>query len=162
VAATAAAIPGASRGWLAGLLHDCGAYGLDLALLVVAWVKIRRPEKPTRYAQVALAGWLNKLRSGAMTLEDVRSEVRGRPGAGGEPRRFDPAICLARLACDGWTIVADGPDRVRRMEIPGRDASFWRHVPSDLRQQIEEHKAELKAYVLNRAAGREKAVGHGV
>ena len=51
-----------------------------------------------------------------------------------------------------------GPDRVKRAEIPGRVASLWKHVPSELRQQLEEHKAELKAYVLRRASERGKAV----
>ena len=82
----------------------------------------------------------------------------GGAGPRASPRPFDPAICLARLACDGWTIVAEGPDRVRRQEIPGRDASLWSHVHSELRQQFEEHKAELKAYVLSRASERGKAV----
>ena len=80
VAAAAEVIPDASRAWVRSLLRDCGEYGLNLALLVVAWVKIQRAEKPTRYARVALAGWLNQLRSGELTLEDVRGEVHGRPG----------------------------------------------------------------------------------
>ena len=151
-------IPGASRAWLASLLSDCGEYGLDLALLVVAWVKVRRAEKPGRYARVALEAWLNKLRSGVLTVEDVRAEVQGRTSPQASSRPFNPSVCLARLACNGWTIVPHGPDQVIRTEIPGRVASLWKHVPSDLRQQLEEHKAEVKAYVLKRAAERGKAV----
>ena len=95
VTAAAAALPGVSRAWLAGLLRDCGAYGLTLALLVVAWVKARQPGKPARYARVALAGWLNRLRTGSLTLEDVRAEVHGRSGPSASSRPFDPAACLA-------------------------------------------------------------------
>jgi hypothetical protein len=47
---------------------------------------------------------------------------------------------------------------VKWAEIPDRSASLWEHVPSELRQQLEEHKAELKAYVLKRASERGKAV----
>ena len=50
--AAAEAMPVASREWVRSLLCDCGAYGLELALLVIAWVKARRPDKPTRYARV--------------------------------------------------------------------------------------------------------------
>ena len=158
VAAAAEALPGASREWLAGLLRDCGAYGLDLALLVMAWVKLRRPQKPARYAGVALSGWLSKLRSGAMTLEDVRSEVKGGTGPPGTRRPFDPTACLARMACEGWALVPVGPDRVKWTEMADRDAGLWKHIPSDLRQQLEEYKSELKAYVLERASERGKAV----
>ena len=158
VSAAAEAIPGASRAWLSSLLRDCGGYGVDLALLVVAWVKIRRAEKPGRYARVALGGWLNQLRTGELTLEDVRSEVRGRSGARGSPRPFDPVSSLARMACEGWELLAIGPDRVQWSEIAGRSAVEWRRFPSDLREQIEAHKAELKAYVLKRAAERGKTV----
>ena len=158
-AAAAGAIPGASRAWLASLLRDCGEHGLDLALLVLAWVKARRAEKPGRYARVALGGWLNKLRSGELTLEDVRAEVEGRPGGQAESRRFDPGACLARMASLGWELTRVSPDRVQWTEMPDRDASLWKHVPSELRQQLEEHKAELKAYVLGRELERGKAVG---
>jgi hypothetical protein len=158
VSAAAEAIPGASRAWLSSLLRDCGGYGLDLALLVVAWVKIRRAEKPTRYARVALGGWLNKLRAGVLTLEDVRAEVKGRAGTRGSPRPFDPAVCLARLASLGWAIVPHGADQVIPTEIPGRGAPLWKTLPEDLRQQVAGHKAELKAYVLKRAADRGKSV----
>lgn len=159
VAAAAEAVPGASGAWVSSLLRDCGGYGLELALLVLAWTKARRPDRPARYARTALAGWLNRLEAGELTMADVRAEVQGRPGPRSSPRPFDPAVCLARLARDGWTIAPHGPDQVIRVEIPGRDATLWRHVPSDLRQQVEEHKAELKAYVLKRAAERGKAVG---
>jgi hypothetical protein len=158
VTAAAEVIPGASRAWLASLLRDCGGYGLDLALLVLAWVKIRRAEKPGRYARVALGGWLNKLRSGELTLEDVRAEVGGRVGTRGSPRPFDLVASLARMACEGWELVAIGPDRVKWSEIAGRSAVEWRRLPSDLREQIETHKAELKAYVLKRASERGKVV----
>jgi hypothetical protein len=158
VAAAAAALPGASREWARGLLRDCGEYGLSLALLVLAWVKARGPEKPTRYAHVSLSNWLTRLRAGSLTLEDVRAEVYGRTGPRASPRPFDPSICLARLACEGWTIEPHGPDQVIRRELPDRPAVEWRRVPSDLRQQLEEHKAELKAYVLKRASERGKAV----
>jgi hypothetical protein len=161
VAAAAEAIPSASREWLSSLLRDCGGYSLDLALLVVAWTKVRRAEKPTRYARVALSGWLNKLRSGVLTLEDVRAEVQGRAGTRGSPRPFDPAVCLARLASHGWALVPHGPDQVAPTEIPGRSAPLWRTLPSDLRQEVAAYKAELKAYVLKRAAERRKAVGRG-
>jgi hypothetical protein len=160
VSAAAEAIPGASREWVRALLRDCGGYGLDLALLVVAWVKIRRADKPGRYARVALGGWLNQLRAGELTLEDVRAEVQGRTGPRASPRPFDPSVCLARMASLGWTLTPIGPDRVKWSEIPDRSASLWGHVPSDLRQQLEEHKAELKAYVLRRSAERGKAVSH--
>src|SRR5262249_35709938 len=158
VAAAAEAIPGASREWVRSLLRGCGGYGLDLALLVAAWVKIQRPIKPARYARVALAEWLTKLRADELTLEDVRAEIRCRSGSRASPRPFDPSACLARLACEGWTIVPHGPDRVIRTELPDRPAVEWRRVPGDLRQQLEEHKAELKAYVLKRASERGKAV----
>ena len=158
VAAAAEAIPGASRAWLSSLLRDCGAYGLDLALLVVAWVKVRRAEKPGRYARVALSGWLNKLRSGELTLEDVRAEVRGRPGSRGSPRPFDASVCLARMASAGWALVPHGSDRVKWAEMPGRGAALWRTLPEELRRQVEEHKAELKAYVLRRASERGQTV----
>ena len=158
VAAAAEVIPDASRAWVRSLLRDCGEYGLNLALLVVAWVKIQRAEKPTRYARVALAGWLNQLRSGELTLEDVRGEVHGRPGPRAGSRPFDPAACLARMASSGWELVAVGPDLVKWSEKPGWSACLWKHIPSDVRQQVEEHKAELKAYVLKRAAERGKAV----
>jgi hypothetical protein len=161
VAAAAEAIPGASPEWVRALLRDCRGYGLDLALLVVAWVKVRRPDKPSRYARSALAGWLNKLRAGELTVEDVRAEVQGRSGPRASPRPFDPSVCLARMANLGWTLSPIGPDRVKWSEIPGRSASLWGHVPSELRQQLEEHKAELKAYVLRRAAERGKAVSRG-
>jgi hypothetical protein len=158
VAAAAGAIPGASPEWVRALLRDSGGYGLDLAMLVVAWVKVRRPDKPGRYARVALGGWLNQLRAGELTLEDVRAEVQGRSGPRASPRPFDPSVCLARMACAGWELVPIGPDRVKWSGIPGRDASLWGHVPSELRQELEQHKAELKAYVLKRAAERGKAV----
>lgn len=97
VAAAAEAIPDVSREWVRSLLADCGSYGLDLALLVVAWVKIQRAEKPGRYARVALSGWLNKLRDGVLTLEDVRTEVHG---------RWAPERCRGRStrprAWHGW------------------------------------------------------------
>lgn len=159
VTAAAEAVPGASGAWVSSLLRDCGGYGLELALLVLAWVKARRPDRPGRYARAALSGWLNRLRAGELTMADVRAEVQGPPGPRSSPRPFDPAVCLARLASDGWTIAPHGPDQVIRVEIPGRAATLWRHVASDLRQQVEEHKAELKAYVLKRAAERGKAVG---
>jgi hypothetical protein len=158
VAAAAEAIPGASREWVGSLLRDCGGHGLDLALLVVAWVKLQRPAKPARYARVALSNWWTQLQSGAMTLEDVRAEVQGRSGSRASPRPFDPSVCLARLACEGWTIEPHGPDQVIRRELPDRPVVEWRRVPSDLRQQLEEHKVEVKAYVLNRASERGKAV----
>jgi hypothetical protein len=159
VTAAAEAIPEASGAWVSSLLRDCGGYGLELALLVLAWVKARRPDRPGRYARTALSGWLNRLRAGELTMADVQAEVHGRPVPRSSPRPFDPSVCLARLAIDGWTIAPQGPNQVIRMEIPGRDATSWRHVASDLRQQIEEHKAELKAYVLKRAAERGKTVG---
>jgi len=158
VAAAAEAIPGASRAWVRSLLRDCGEYGLDLALLVVAWVKMRADKKPSRYARVSLSGWLNKLRAGELTLEDVRAEVHGRSSPRSSPRPFDPSVCLARLESHGWTIVAHGPDQVIRSEVPGRGSPLWRQVPADLRQEVEAHKAELKAYVLKRAAERGKAM----
>ena len=158
VAAAAEAIPGVSQEWVRSLLRDCGSYGLDLALLVMAWVKIRADQAPIQYARVALGGWLKQLRAGEKTLEDVRCEVQGRPGSRASSRPFDPAVCLARLASHGWAIVPHGVDQVVRAEIPGRGAPLWKHVPSDLRQQLEEHKAEVKAYVLKRAAERAKAV----
>ena len=158
VTAVAEAIPGASRAWVSGLLSDCGEYGLDLALLVVAWVKIRRAEKPARYARVALSGWLNKLQSGVLTLEDVRAEVKGRPGSRGSPRPFDPSICLARLASLGWDLVPHGADQVIWAEIPDKGTPLWRTLPRELRQEVAEHEAELKAHVLKRAAERGKSV----
>lgn len=159
MAAVAEAIPGASREWLESLLRDCGGYGLDLALLVVAWVKLRRPTTPTRYARVALSGWLTKLRAGSLTLEDVRAEVRGRSGpspASGRP--FDAKACLARLASLGWAIVPHGGGQVVSREIPGRGAPLWSKLPEDLRRQLEEHRAEIKAYVLDRASERGRTV----
>jgi hypothetical protein len=161
ISAAAEAIPGASREWVRSLLRDCGGYGLNLALLVLAWVKVRRPDKPARYARSALAGWLNKLRAGELTVEDVRAEVRGRTGPRASPRPFDPAVCLARLESLGWTIVPHGADRVIRIEIPDRGPPLWTKLPEDLRQQVELHKAEVKAYVLRRASERGKAVGRG-
>jgi DprA winged helix domain len=158
VAAAAEAIPDASWAWVRSLLRDCGSYGLDLALLVVAWVKIQRAEKPRRYARVALGGWLNQLRSGELTLEDVRGEVHGRTGPRAGSRPFDPAACLARMGCSGWELVAVGPELVKWSEKPGWSACLWKQVSSDLREQVEEHKAELKAYVLKRAAERGKTV----
>lgn len=158
-AAAATAIPGASREWLESLLRDCGDYGPDLALLVLEWVKRQAPKAPTRYARVALSGWLMKLEARVLTLEDVRSEVRGRSGplpAAGRP--FDPKVCLARLASLGWAIVPHGGDQVIPREIPGRGAPLWRNLPEDLRRQVELHRAELKAHVLNRASERGKAV----
>lgn len=158
-AAAATAIPGASREWLESLLRDCGGYGADLALLVLEWVKRQAPKAPTRYARVALSGWLTKLQAGVLTLEDVRSEIRGRSGplpAAGRP--FDPKVCLARLASLGWAIVPHGGDQVIPREIPGRGSPLWRNLPEDLRRQVELHRAELKAYVLERAAERGKAV----
>jgi hypothetical protein len=158
MAAAAEAIPGASRECTRGLLRACGEYGLDLALLVMAWVKLKRPDKPARYARVALGGWLTKLRGGELTLEDVRAEVQGRTGPRASPRPFEPTICLARMACSGWELVVIGPDRVKWSEIPDRSASLWKHIPSDLREEIEAHKAELKAYVLKRASERGKTI----
>lgn len=158
VAAAAEAIPGASREWARGLLRDCGEYGLSLALLVLAWVKAQGPEKPTRYARVALSNWLTRLRAGELTLEDVRTEVHGRTGPRASPRPFDPTICLARLKSHGWALMPHGADRVIPQEIPGAGAPLWRRLPSDLREQFEEHRAELKAYVLSRESERGKAV----
>jgi hypothetical protein len=158
MAAASEAIPGASRECAGSLLRSCGEYGLDLALLVMAWVKLKRPDKPARYARVALGGWLTKLRGGELTLEDVRGEVHGRTGQRASPRPFDPTICLARMACSGWELVVIGPDWVKWSEIPGRSASMWKHIPGDLREEIEAHKAELKAYVLSRESERGKAV----
>ena len=158
VAAAAEAIPEASQQWVRSFLRDCGEYGLDLALLVVAWVRIQRAEKPSRYARVSLSGWLNQLRAGEKTLEDVQAEVRGRAGLRGSPRPFDASACLARMACEGWELVPIGPDRVKWSEIASQPTVEWRCIASDLRQQIEAHKAELKAYVLKRAAERAKSV----
>lgn len=157
-AAVAEAIPGASREWAQSLLRDCGGYGLDLALLVLSWVKLQRPTKPTRYARVALSSWLTRLQAGAMTLEDVRAEVQGRSGPRSSPRPFDPSACLARLESLGWTIVPQGTDRFIRVELPGQGAPLWSRLPSELRQEVESHKAELKAYVLSRASERGKTV----
>lgn len=158
VAAASEAIPGASREWVRSLLSDCGEYGLDLALLVLAWVKVRRAEKPGRYARVALSGWLNKLRSGELTVEDVRAEVQGRSIPRASPRPFEASVCLARLASVGWSIEPHGADQVTPKEIPGRGAPLWGNLPGDLRREVESHKAELKAYVLSRAPERGKAV----
>jgi hypothetical protein len=157
-AAAAEAVPGASREWVEGLLRGCGVHGLELALRVLAWVKRRRPERPERYAWTALSGWLNRLRAGELTLEDVRAEVHGRANRGGSPRPFEPSAWLSRLESHGWTVEAVGPDRVRNVEIPGRGSPLWRHLPGDLLRQLEEHKAEVKAYVLARASGRGKTV----
>jgi hypothetical protein len=77
------------------------------------------------------------------------------------PRPFDPAACLARLEGAGWTIVPRGPDQVVKVEIRDRGAPLWEGLPSELRQQVESHKAELKAYVLNRAAERKEVEGRG-
>jgi len=161
VAAVAEAMPGVSREWVRSLLRDCGGYGLELALLVVAWIKIQHPKKPTRYARVSLAGWLNRLRAGELTVEDVRVEVHGRSAPRASPRPFDPGACLARLQSLGWTIVPHGPDQVVLVEIPDGGWPSWESLQSDLRQQVASHKAELKAYVLNRAAERSQVVGRG-
>jgi hypothetical protein len=161
VTAAAEAIPGASREWLSGLLRDCGGYGLDLALLVVAWVKIQRPAKPARYARVATSNWLTKLRAGELTLADVRAEVQGRSGPRASPRPFDPSICLARMESMGWTLRPQGPDQVMWTELPDRGPPAWKRLPSDLREEVNAHRAELKAYVLKRAAERGKAVSRG-
>jgi hypothetical protein len=161
VAAAVEAMPSASREWIRSFLRDCSGYGLELALLVIAWVKIRRPSKPTRYARVSLAEWLTKLRAGEMTVEDVRAEVHGQPVLRASPSPFNPAACLARLQSVGWTIVPRGPDQVVRVEIPGRGAPLWSTLQSELRRQVEAHKAELKAYVLNRASERKEVVSRG-
>jgi hypothetical protein len=158
IAAAAEAIPGASRECARGLLRGCGEYGLDLALLVMAWVKLKRPDKPARYARVALGGWLTKLRGGELTLEDVRAEVEGRTGPRASPRPFSPSICLARLKSHGWVLVPHGLDQVIAEEIPGAGAPLWRNLPSDLREQFAEHKAEVKTYVLSRESERGKTV----
>ena len=54
-----------------------------------------------------------------------------------------------------------GPDQVVLVEIPDQGAPLWEGLQSDLRQQVESHKAELKAYVLNQAADRGKVVRRG-
>jgi hypothetical protein len=144
----AEAIPAAGPGWLRWLLASCGEYGLDLALLVIAWVKVRRPRQPLRYAAVALCGWLGKLRQGMLTLDDVRAEVTPAGASQGSPRPFDPATCLARLECEGWTVVPCGEDQVKRVGMADRPAVEWKRVPADLRQSYESHRAEVKAYVL--------------
>ena len=103
-------MPGVSREWVRSFLRDCGQYGLELALLVIAWVKARRPSKPARYARVSLAGWLIKLQAGELTVEDVRAEVHGRsvprlaealrprgvPGAAGKRGLDDRAAARTR------------------------------------------------------------------
>ena len=158
VAAAAESVPGASREWVSGLLRGCGPHGVELALLVLAWVKRRRPERPERYAWTAMSGWLNRLKAGELTLEDVRAEVHGRVNRGGSPRPFDPSAWLARLESHGWTVEAVGADQVRNVEIPGRGAPLWKHLPGDLLQGLREHRAEVKAYALARASERGKSV----
>jgi hypothetical protein len=77
-------------------------------------------------------------------------DAREGPRRPGEGRPFDPAVCLARMACSGWELVAIGPDRVKWSEMADRPASLWRVIPGDLRGEVAAHKAELKAYVLGR------------
>ncbi len=158
MAAAAESVPGASREWVSGLLRGCGPHGLELALLVLAWVKRRRPERPERYAWTAMSGWLNRLKAGELTLEDVRAEVHGRANRGGSPRPFEASVWLARLESHGWTVEAVGADQVRSVEIPGRGAPLWKHLPGDLLQEFREHRAEVKAYALARASERGKSV----
>ncbi len=54
-----------------------------------------------------------------------------------------------------------GADQVIPCGDPRPWAPLWEKLPEDLRQQIAAHKAELKAYVLKRAAERGKAVSRG-
>jgi hypothetical protein len=60
------------------------------------------------------------------------------------------------MASAGWALVRHGPDQVIWTEMPGRGAALWRTLPEELRRQVEEHKAELKAHVLRQAAERGK------
>lgn len=147
VAKAAEAMPDASPGWLAGLLRDCGEYGLELALLVLAWVKIQAPRKPARYAYTALLAWLNKLRARSIDMAGVHVDVFGPAVSRASPvAGFDCAGHLTLLAREGWTLI-DGPDGVMRPERIRQDVTPWPLVSQALKDANKAHAVELKVHL---------------
>jgi hypothetical protein len=117
------------------------------------WVGAAMDEAERQKAAGKLKGWHwgvvmgivgNYAREGGPSArEDLRRS--------GAARRYDPAVCLARARGFDWTLSPHGPDQVVWAKIPGGAAPAWKDLPSDLRQEVADHKAELKAHVLERS-----------
>lgn len=168
VGTAAEILPDASSEWLRGLVAACGRYGADLAFLVLLWVQARlghqdpakRPTNPRSYAMTSVIGsrnkpgWRHRLDEGLITLDDIRADIRASPRVAGPPP-FDPAALLARLNTEGWTIAPDpnAPGTCRTARIR-ESATLWGKIRSEVREEAERHKVELRAYVLEQAAGK--------
>ena len=168
----AAVMPDVSREWLRGFLAACGRHGLELALLVVAWVKVRsehpetakRPRNPRAFAMSALVGtkeipgWRIKLDSRETTFDDIRAEIRASPQAKALAS-FDPAAWLAKVAAKGWMFRPDGKGGIEKYEKPNSGAADWSKggLGSVLWEEMLAHTDAIKAHVL--AQGK---VVHGV
>ena len=84
---------------------------------------------------------------------DVRTQTRlcGSPAGIRSPALFNPAVILARMKAVGWRLVGVGDGQVKWEEIPDCGVCVWQMIPSELRELITAHKADLKAYVLGHA-----------
>ena len=84
---------------------------------------------------------------------DVQTQTRlcGSPAGNRSPALFNAATVLARMKTVGWRLVGVGNGQVQWEEIPDSGACAWESIPSDLRELIKAHKAELKAHVLVQA-----------
>jgi hypothetical protein len=93
--------------------------------------------------RLELAGELRSIGRRLIALADRLSDPRRR-----SVEVFDPAMFLRRLQLsEGWTIVAAGRDLVR-LQPTGPSSSLWQTLPRELREQVAEHKDELKAFIL--------------
>jgi hypothetical protein len=109
-----------------------------------SWCGERKPEElPADSRESVLAG----------VQSDVQTQTRlcGSPAGIRSPARFDPATVLARMKAVGWRLAAVGNGQVKWEEIPDAGACAWAKIPSELRELVNAHKAELKASVLGQA-----------
>jgi hypothetical protein len=116
VAAVDEAIPGTGREWIRNLLVECGRYGVELALLLIARLKLRLRRRgspvhdPRAYVMGTLLGkglmgldglrW--KLDNEKTTLKEFRDEVHGEAGPRASPGlapMVDPGVEEHRARC---------------------------------------------------------------
>ena len=84
-------------------------------------------------------------------MAGIREEIFG-PAVSRASPAFDPVSILARLVGEGWTLLPDGPSRVKKAKCR-ESACEWERLPSDLLKRIYAHKHDLEAYVLTQAKG---------
>jgi hypothetical protein len=157
VAEAAAIVPEATRQWvLLELLSACGRYGVDLALLVLAWLKVRlehrdserRPNDRQTWALGTARRMCQELAGGIVTFGTIEAKIRD-SSRGPRAARFDPGAYLARLRAEGWALVRDGPGSVKPVKV--RDsAPDWECISlRGLRELARAHREELIAHVLD-------------